>query len=181
MTEEAIVTGCNKNQPQAQKALYDRLAHRMMGVCIRYAKNREEAEDIFQEAFVRVFKYIGSLEKPKALDAWAKRIFINTAINFYQKHSRHHGHFDVDQSFDLSDQAADAISTLSNEELLRLVAGLPDGYRVVFNLYVMEGYSHKEIGEQLGISEGTSKSQLSRAKNLLKKQIMQLEPLGHGQ
>ena len=152
-----------------------------MGICLRYAKNREEAEDMFQESFVRVFKNISKLDNALAIDAWAKRVFINTAINYYQKHSRHHGHFDVDQTFDLSIDTADIVSAMNVEELLKLVNQLPGGYRAVFNLYAIEGFSHREIGEKLGISEGTSKSQLSRAKGMLKKKILELEPMGHGQ
>lgn len=174
MNDQEILKGCRKGKRKAQEALYHKYAQKMMGICRRYSKNYEEAEDVFQEGFVRTYKYIGKLEQTNSLGAWLKRVFINTAINYYQKNKKHHDHLDTDTLYHAHDQYEDAIDQLSTQELLALVNNLPDGYRIVFNLYVMEGYNHKEIAETLGIAEGTSKSQLSKAKSMLKKQLGKL-------
>ena len=174
MTDQELIQGCKKGKRKAQEALYQKYAHKMMGVCRRYSQNYTEAEDVFQEGFVRVYKYIGKLQKFGALEAWLKRVFINTAINYYQKNKKHHDHLNYDYVHNANDDYENIISNLSNQELLSLVNQLPDGYRMVFNLYVVEGYSHKEIAQSLKISEGTSKSQLSKGKAMLKKQLKQL-------
>ncbi|MGB0525872.1 MAG: RNA polymerase sigma factor [Flammeovirgaceae bacterium] len=171
MTDQEIIEGCRKGKRKAQEALYSKYAHKLMGICRRYSKNYQEAEDVFQEGFVRVFKSVGKLEKTGALEAWLKRVFINTAINYYQKHKKHHDHVDYDLVYNSNDDYEHIISNLNNQELLKFVNNLPDGYRMVFNLYAIEGYTHKEIAATLGVTEGTSKSQLSKAKAMLKKRL----------
>lgn len=171
MTDQEIIKGCRKGKRSAQEALYQKYAHKLMGICRRYSKNYEEAEDVFQEGFVRAFKAVGKLEKAGALEAWLKRVFINTAINYYQKHKKHHDHVNYEYVYSTNDDYEQIISNLNNQELLVFVNDLPDGYRMVFNLYVIEGYTHKEIAKTLKISEGTSKSQLSKAKAMLKKRL----------
>src|SRR5690606_5034064 len=170
MTEEQIIQGCIDNKASAQEKLYALYSRRMMAVCLRYTRTRAEAEDIFHEAFVKVFRNIYTWQG-RTFDGWIRRIFVNTAINYYHQNKKYFD--DVDASFadSITSLAEDIISHLSNQELLELINRLPDGYRLVFNLYVIEGYNHGEISEMLNIAEGSSKSQLSKAKTYLKKLI----------
>ena len=166
--EEAIVEGCKRGEPKFQELLYQKFSARMMAVCTRYAKTRFEAEDVFHEAFVKVFQHIQDYQNG-SFEGWMKRIFVNTSINNYRKNLKHYGH--EQHSEELPDEAGEEpiLSGISAQELLKVVNQLPEGYRLVFNMYVVEGYTHKEIGELLGIAEGTSKSQLAKAKLVLKK------------
>ncbi|MFT5616819.1 MAG: RNA polymerase sigma factor (sigma-70 family) [Arenicella sp.] len=174
MTDKEIIKGCGKGNKVAQESLYTLFANRMMGLCRRYSQNREEAEDIFQDGFVKVFGGISKLSSSEKLEPWLKRVFVNTAITYYHKNKKHHNHFDSEE-LDLSQShALDAIEHLSQQELLVFVNELPEGYRMVFNLYVMEGFKHNEIAKVLDISTGTSKSQLSKAKAMLKKKLAQV-------
>ena len=166
--EEAIIEGCKRGEPKFQELLYQKYAARMMAVCSRYAKTRFEAEDVFHEAFVKVFEHIKTFQHG-SFEGWMKRIFVNTAINNFRKNQKHYGH---EQHSDETDQTAAEeviLSGITAKELMAVINQLPEGYRLVFNMYVMEGYTHKEIGELLGIAEGTSKSQLAKAKIQLKK------------
>lgn len=141
-----------------------------MAVCIRYTHSRFEAEDIFHEAFVKVFKYIHTWQGG-SFEGWMRRIFVNTAINHYHQNKKFFDHVDssfVETSLPSNDNV---IGDLSNQELLELINQLPEGYRLVFNLHVVEGYNHNEIADMLNIAEGSSKSQLSKAKAYLKKLI----------
>jgi RNA polymerase sigma-70 factor (ECF subfamily) len=174
MTDKEIIKGCKKGDKVAQESLYTLFANRMMGLCRRYSKNREEAEDIFQDGFVKVFGGISSLSSSEKLEPWLKRIFVNTAITYYHKNKKHYNHFDSEELDISQTHSLDAIERLSQQELLVFVNELPEGYRMVFNLYVMEGFKHNEISKMLNISTGTSKSQLSKAKAMLKKQLAQV-------
>src|SRR5688572_28587992 len=139
----------------------------MKGICLRYAKTDFEAEDVFQEAFVNVFLKIGTFQDG-TFSSWMRRIFVNAAINNYRRNKKHYDHQD---SFDLevNDEAQlNGLEELSNQDLLALINELPEGYKLVFNLHIVEGYNHREIGEMLQIAEATSRSQLARAKSLLK-------------
>ncbi|HAS43812.1 MAG TPA: RNA polymerase subunit sigma [Microscillaceae bacterium] len=177
MTDQELVKGCKAKDPIAQKLLFQKYSRKLMGICRRYTQNKEDAEDVFQEAFVRVFKALATVEKIASLEVWIKKIVIHTAINYFHRHKKHYGHYN--QEFLLQPTAGDELilSKLSNEELLKLVHGLPDGYRMVFNLFVIEGYAHKEIAELLKISESTSKTQLLKAKKMLKKRFKKLESI----
>ncbi len=161
-----LIEGCQKGHSVAQSALYEQFASRMMGVCIRYCKTREEAEDTFQEAFVKVFEKIGTYRGGK-FDSWMIRIFINTAITNYHKARKHYDNQDIHFIPEPSVNQEDALQKLSNEELQNIIQQLPEGYRMVFNLYVVEGYKHNEIAQMLQISVGTSKSQLHKARAML--------------
>lgn len=166
--EEAIIEGCKREEPKFQELLYQKYAARMMAVCMRYAKTRFEAEDVFHEAFVKVFQHIKTYQQG-SFEGWMKRIFVNTSINNFRRNQKHYNH---EQHSDENDAAgADdlILSEITTKELMAVINQLPEGYRLVFNMYVLEGYSHKEIGELLGIAEGTSKSQLAKAKAYLKK------------
>ncbi len=174
-SEKELIAGCQRGDARCEEALYKRYGARMMGVCVRYGRTRFEAEDIFQEAFVKVFRHIGTYQGG-SLEGWLKRIFVNTAINHYHRHKRQYNEVEYDQTHEVQTDNDGPLDAISAEELLRLINHLPEGYRMVFNLFVIEGYSHKEIGTLLGISEGTSKSQLAKAKGLLKKQLIHLYP-----
>ncbi|MCX6280933.1 MAG: sigma-70 family RNA polymerase sigma factor [Bacteroidetes bacterium] len=164
-----VIELCLKNEPRAQEALYKAYSASMFGVCLRYAGNRMEAQDILQEGFIKVFQNLSHLHSKEAIDGWIHKIFVNTAINYYTKQLKFQN--EVSLKFESADATIqeDALSKLSHNELLKILQGLPTGYRTVFNLYVIDGYNHREIGEILGISENTSKSQLWRAKASMRK------------
>jgi RNA polymerase sigma factor (sigma-70 family) len=180
--EEKMVKGCVKGQPHYQEILYNKYYRKMFGVCLRYAPNRETAEDILQDSFVKVFKNIGSYEGKGSLEGWIRRVVVNTALELLRKKSSLYPVVDIEQAVN-TDSGWDVVSTLSEQEILALVQALPVGYRTVFNLFAIEGYSHKEIAEQLNITEGTSKSQLARARQVLQEniQVMARENYGAAQ
>jgi len=165
---------CKQNHAGAQRALYYLFKSRIMGLCRRYTKNKEEAEDVFQEAFIRIFQNIYQLNDIESLTPWIKRIAVNAAVNYYHKNKRHHHYSDYLEYDNQNDDYEAMLSQLNDETLIALINDLPDGYRVVFNLNVVEGYSHAEIGELLNISEVTSRSQLNRAKQTLKNKLKAL-------
>ena len=153
-----------------QRELYNRFASKMYGVCLRYAANAEEAEDILQEGFIKVFKKMSSFRGEGSFEGWIRRIFVNTAIEHYRKKIylqpiTEHEEATVEGKY------LSVLDSLAEKDIINLVQQLSPGYRTVFNMYVVEGYTHKQIGEQLGISEGTSKSQLSRAKQILQELV----------
>lgn len=176
-TIEDLLQGCKIGNRQAQEGLYRLLAPAMMGICIRYAKDREDAEDILQNGFIRVFQKIGDFRMEGSFEGWVKRIMVNTAIEHYRKNLRMLTAVSLDEVQEEVNYAD--WNSLEVQDLLKLIQELPNGYRVVFNLYAIEGYSHKEIAEELGITEGGSKSQLSRARTILKEKIKQLEEQYH--
>ncbi|MFT5616822.1 MAG: RNA polymerase sigma factor (sigma-70 family) [Arenicella sp.] len=171
MTHKELIKACQKGNESAKKEIYQLFAGKMMGLCVRYSKNIEEAEDIFQEGFIKVFQNIKKLKDSDLLEPWMKRIFINTAINYYHKEKKHYYHSDSESLETSHDDSESVIDQISQQELLGLIEKLPQGCRIVFNLYIMEGYKHDEIAKMLEISLGTSKSQLSRAKILLRKEL----------
>lgn len=173
-----LLEGCKKNDRKAQELLYRSLASKMLGVCVRYARDSFEAEDILQAGFVKVFQKIPEFRNEGSFEGWIRRIMVNTAIEVYRKNHRGLNVVDIDQVYDEPQSMFD-MTSLETGDLLKLIKQLPAGYRLVFNMYVIEGYSHKEIGEQLGISEGASKSQLSRARALLREKILKMEGYGY--
>ena len=170
MTEREIIEGCLNNKASAQEKLYSLYSRRMMAVCLRYTKSRFEAEDIFHEAFVKVFRNI-HMWQGGSFEGWMHRIFVNTAINHYHQNKKYFDHVDAAYAETMLSTSENIISELSNQELLELINRLPDGYKLIFNLHVVEGYNHTEISEMLNIAEGSSKSQLFKAKAYLKKLI----------
>lgn len=171
-SEAELVEGCKKGHPTYQRALYQRFYKLMYGVCLRYTDNRDDAEDILQDGFVKVFKNLNSFQGKGSFEGWVRRIMVHTSIEHYRKSSRYFM-VDVNDAYDLETDS-DVIGSLSRDEILAVIRSLPVGYRTVFNLYAVEGYSHQEVADMLGISEGTSKSQLSRAKKILQEKILQL-------
>jgi RNA polymerase sigma factor (sigma-70 family) len=170
MTEQEIIEGCLKNKASAQEKLYSLYSRRMMAVCLRYTRSRFEAEDIFHEAFVKIFKSIHSWQGG-SFEGWMRRIFVNTAINHYHQNKKYFDHVDSAHAENMMTSNENVIAQLSNQELLELINRLPDGYKLIFNLHVVEGYNHGEIAAMLNIAEGSSKSQLFKAKTYLKKLI----------
>ena len=169
---DEIIEGCVKNDRLSQKLLYERLYGRMMGVCMRYANDREQATEILNSGFFKVFNTIGGYKKKGegAIEAWIYRIMVNTAIDFIRRDARHH-HDEIGHTVYVTD-TADVVSTLSTDEIMAMVNKLTPAYRAVFNLYVVEGYNHNEIGALLGISDGTSKSNLAKARAKLQEMII---------
>lgn len=147
------------------------LASKMMGLCIRYMKDRDEAEDVLQEGFITMFNQLAAYQGRGSFEGWARRIFVTTALMHLRKNDALKQSEDISEIRFLSDCGTSALEMLSHKELLKLVSELPDGFRIVFNMYVIEGYTHKEISEILNISEVTSRSQLSRARQWLKDKI----------
>ncbi|MBA2746832.1 MAG: RNA polymerase sigma factor [Flavisolibacter sp.] len=153
-----------------QKELYQQFAPKMYGVCLRYAGNVEEAEDILQEGFIKVFNKVGSFRREGSFEGWIRRIFVNTAIEHYRKKIYLQPITDYEENT-MEGKYLSVLDSLAEKDIIELVQQLSPGYRTVFNMYVVEGYTHRQIGEELGISEGTSKSQLSRAKQILQELV----------
>lgn len=165
--EEDLIRALVRQERWAQKALYEEYYSRMMVVCMRYSSNEEDALDILHEAFIKVFQHIDRYQSGTALSAWIRRIIVNTAIDYYRKSIRRRTE-EIDQAAQLSNGDADAISQCSEQEILDAIQELTPSYRATFNLYVIEGYSHKEIAELLDITESTSRSNLVKARLKLK-------------
>ena len=168
---EELIRGCIKGERFSQNRLYALYAPKMFVVCIRYSKNREEAEETLQEGFIKVFEFIQQFKGAGSFEGWMRKIMVNCALQKYRSKSHLHPVIDIETTD--SDQliSEDILSQLDTKELLKMVQQLPPGYRMVFNLYVFEGYKHREIAELLGISEGTSKSNLSDARAILQKAV----------
>lgn len=170
LNETELIEGCRKSDRACQKALYEQYCRKMMVVCIRYSKSTQEAEDILQEGFVKVFQGLNDFRQESKLGTWITRIMVNTALNFQRKKLYLFPMVDV-EDIDLPEDEL-SISGIHFTELVEMIQSLPQGCQVVFNMFAIEGYSHKEIAEMLGISEGTSKSQYARAKSLLQSKLL---------
>lgn len=175
MVNQQIFELCKRNDARAQRALYDFFKGRLMGLCRRYARNRNDAQDILQEAFIKIFSCIQQVHKVDSLGSWMKSIAVRTAIDHYHKQKRADVFAAYSQDFDVAGPGDEIIlGNLTNESLINIVNELPEGCRFVFNLSVVEGYSHAEVSEILGITESTSRSQLHYAKQLLKVKLNRL-------
>jgi RNA polymerase sigma factor (sigma-70 family) len=165
-----IVRGCQEDNPEAQRELYDMFKSKMFGVCLRYAGNYHDAEDIMQEGFLKVFEKIGQFSYKGAFEGWIRKIMVNTALEKYRMHFQtvaiHDNQAEIDQ-----EQVTSLSGNIEVNELMSIIQELTPKYRLVFNLYALEGYSHKEISEMLQITEGTSKSNLSRARAILQEKV----------
>ncbi len=170
ISERDLIEGCLAGNRRMQEALYSRFSPRMYAVCLRYAGSSEEAEDILQEGFIKIFKKMDSYRGDGSFEGWIRRIFVNTAIEHFRR-KRYLMPVTEKEENTLEGKYTSALDDLGAKDLMALVQELSPGYRTVFNMYVVEGYTHKEIAEILGISEGTSKSQLSRAKVILQEMV----------
>jgi RNA polymerase sigma factor (sigma-70 family) len=178
MTEELMVQGCLDNIASAQEALYNRFSPRMLGVCYRFARNREDAEDMMQEGFIKVFTQIHQFRGQGALEGWIRRIVVHTCINVLKKNKKFTDSVDLFHATNMYMNDSNIPSLLQAKQVVECIRLLPVGYKTVLNLYAIEGYSHKEIAAILDIEESTSRSQYTRAKSmledvLLKKKILQ--------
>ena len=176
MTDEHILDGCISGKREFQELLYKRFSGKMFALCLRYVRNRDEAEDVLQDGFVTVFKNIQNFRRDGSFEGWIRRIIVNTALMHLRSRKNKLNFSDLNEvgaKYQPQSQF-DVDSQINAKELLKMLDTLPDGYRVVFNLFAIEGFSHKEIAEKLGITEGTSKSQLSKARNYLQESLQKL-------
>ena len=176
MTEYDIVQGCLKKDVKCQQMLFEQYAGKMMTVCLRYAKDKMEAEDIMQEGFIRVFRYIHQFKFEGSFEGWLRRVFVNTALKNASKKKIYFTEIN-----DYGEQQPSlepyAYSSLGEEDILRLINQLPEGYRLVFNLNIIEGFTHEEIAKLLNIQPGTSRSQLVKARKMLQNQITDMQKI----
>lgn len=170
--ESDLIVGCLEGNRRMQEELYRRFSPRMYAVCLRYAGNAEEAEDILQEGFIKVFKKLDSFRSEGSFEGWLRRIFVNTAIEHFRR-KRYMMPVTEREENTIEGKYLSVLDSMAARDIMALVQELSPGYRTVFNMYVVEGYTHKEIADMLGISEGTSKSQLSRAKVILQDMVKQ--------
>jgi len=176
-TEQEIIVGCMKEDDRFQRLFFERYYSKMFAICIRFAKNEDEAKDILQEGFIKAFEGIKKFKGDSSLSTWLSRIMVNHAINYLKAKNKNPFLSISENEFlvpNLPDFDNELVKELSPDEALSLLQKLPDGYRTVVNLYAIEGLTHKQISQNLGISEGTSKSQLSKARAILKKLVNSL-------
>ena len=176
MTEQDLIKGCIKQDRKCQEELFRRFAGKMLVVCMRYARHQMEAEDMLQDAFIKVFTHIERYEGKGSFEGWIRKIVVNTALKHIDRKSFTQEQIGVEQDYDAAVDP-DVFSHLGERELLKMVADLPEGYRVVFNLYAIEGYSHKEIAELLDIGESTSRSQLVKARKMLQDRVLNVQKI----
>ncbi|MBC8034074.1 MAG: RNA polymerase sigma factor [Chitinophagaceae bacterium] len=167
MSEEAILQDCIQNDALAQKELYNRYSPKMLAVCYRFAHNREDAEDMLQEGFIKVFLQIHTFRNQGAFEGWIRRIIVHTCINSLKKNKRFIESVDLIHANSMQVREDAIPSIVQAKQLVECIRLLPIGYRTVLNLYAIEGYSHREIGEMLDVEESTSRSQYTRAKQML--------------
>jgi len=175
-TEKDLIRACISGDRNAQRDIFYMYSGKMMAICLRFARHRLEAEDIFQDAFVKIFTHLGDYDHRGSFEGWVRRIIINTAIKNNMKKSVSFEDLGLDHVKE-EFVGPEVFAALSEEELIKLISGLPDGYRMVFNLFAVEGFSHKEIGEILHIEESTSRSQLTKARRMLQEKVNELYKL----
>ena len=174
--ETELIEGCRRKERAAQKAIYEQMAGKMFSLCCRYIKGRMEAEDVLVTAFTKVFDRVDQFKGEGSFEGWVRKIIVNEALSYLRKNKSMYLETDLEAA-DREPDLDHLGSQLEAEDLLKLVAELPPGYKIVFNMYAIDGYAHKEIAEELGISENTSKSQLSRARSFLQNKLLELEKL----
>jgi RNA polymerase sigma-70 factor (ECF subfamily) len=176
MTEENLIKGCIAEDRECQRELYKRFSGKMMAVCMRYASSRMEAEDMLQEGFIKVFDNIGKFKMEGSLEGWVRRIMVNNAINKIRANKIKFEELG-NVSDDFLQHDKNIIDKMSEQDILKLISQMPQGYKYVFNMYAIEGLSHKEIADNLGIEEASSRSQYAKAKKYLQQQIIKLEKI----
>ena len=179
MNESQIIAACKKNDRRAQKALYESFAPKMMAVCLRYSKDYETAKDLLHDGFIQVFQKIGSYKGEGSFEGWLRRVFVNLSLENYRQEQRKiavYSDYSMNEAemYDSPEDEILDIGDIPRDTILKIIQEMPDGYRNVFNMVIFEDMPHKEIAEQLGITEGSSRSQFFRAKEFLQKKI---EPL----
>lgn len=176
MTEQDLINGCIRDDRKYQEELFRRYAGKMLVVCLRYARHQMEAEDMLQDAFIKVFKSLHKFEFKGSFEGWIRRIVVNTALKNVDRKSFTNEQIGIELEIDPGANPT-VFSTLGEAELLKLIASLPEGYRVVFNLYAIEGFSHKEVAALLGIQESTSRSQLVKARKMLQEMLIKTQKI----
>jgi RNA polymerase sigma factor (sigma-70 family) len=174
LTEQDLVEQCKQGKRHAQQEIYSRYSRKMFGVCFRYLKNDFDAEEVLVTSFTKIFEKIDKFDGKGSFEGWIRKLTVNEALMYLRKHKKFQVQID-DEHFTNDGKYEHFEGTLEAEDLMKLIEKLPTGYNTVFNLYAIEGYSHKEISEMMGITEGTSKSQLSRARSLLQKYLAESE------
>lgn len=169
-SESDLIQGCINGDRQMQKLLYERFSPKMYAVCLRYSGNSEDARDLLQEGFIKIFKNLSKYRGDGSFEGWIRRIFVNTSIEHFRR-KVYSQDVTEKQENTLEDKTWNVLDSLAEKDILNMIHDLSPGYKTVFNMHVIEGYSHKEIADKLGINEGTSKSQLARAKSVLKKMV----------
>jgi RNA polymerase sigma factor (sigma-70 family) len=178
MSDRQIIDGCARHERKAQQELYNRYSRFLLGVCLRYATDKAEAEDILQESFLKIFFNIKDFSGKGSFIGWLRKVAVNTAITHYHKNLKYRYHVDIDEYVSVEAGVTSFEEDFfTSEELYKVLNELPAGYRLVFNLYAVEGYKHKEIAEMLGIDTNTSKSQYSRAKAVIRNKLERLGKL----
>lgn len=174
MNNEQLVKKCLEKDALAQKYLFDTFSKKMMGVCLRYSKDAEEAQDVLQIGFVKVFEKLHVFNNEGSLEGWIRKIIVNSALDQIRKNKKFENNVDLDLvDYQLPSNNGNALDQMSANDLLKIIQQMPNGFRTVFNLYAIEGYTHQEISDQLNISINTSKSQYSRARVYLQKVILE--------
>lgn len=170
ITDSDLIRGCIDGDPRMQEELYRKFSPKMYAVCLRYAGNNDDAQDLLQDGFIKVFRNLTKFRNEGSFEGWMRRVFVNTSIEHYRR-KVHLNSISEQEERIIEDASVSVLDQLAERDIVQLVRELSPGYRAVFNLYVIEGYSHKEIADMLQISEGTSKSQLARAKSILQKKV----------
>jgi RNA polymerase sigma-70 factor (ECF subfamily) len=173
-SESDIIEGCILGNPRLQRMLYEKFSPKMYALCIRYAGNTDDAQDILQDGFVKVYSNIGKYKGTGSFEGWIRRIIVNTAIEHFRKKNMLYS-IDEKTEIQLADENTNIFNQLEAKELLEIIKSMPAGYRTVFNLYAVEGYTHKEIASMMNLTEGTSKSQYARAKSWLQEKIKKMQ------
>jgi RNA polymerase sigma-70 factor (ECF subfamily) len=174
LTDEQLVKKCLEKDSLAQKQLFDSFSRKMMGVCLRYTKDVEEAQDVLQIGFVKVFEKLHLFNNEGSLEGWIRKVLVNTALDQIRKNKKFDDNVDLSKvDYNMATENENVLDQLSANDLLKIIQAMPTGFRTVFNLYAIEGYSHQEIADQLNISINTSKSQYSRARVYLQKIILE--------
>lgn len=174
MDELQLIEGCKEKKRESQKYLYEKYARSMYGVCLRYASTMENAQDLLQDGFIKVFSVIGSYQGKGSFEGWLKRVFINLALEGLRKEKAITATEDINNIPDIADFDDDEkINNISEDDLMAMIQELPKGYKMVFNLYAIENLSHKEIAQMLNIAEGTSRSQYIRARQILQEKVLE--------
>jgi len=172
MTEDAIFQGCLQNNSSAQKELYNRYSPKMLAVCYRYGHNREDAEDMLQEGFIKVFSQMHTFRNQGAFEGWIRRIVVHTCINHLKKNKKFNDSVDITYASGIEIREENIPSVIQAKQVVECIRLLPIGYRTVLNLYAVEGYTHKEIADMLDIEESTSRSQYTRARQMLEEVLV---------
>ncbi len=172
MSDQELAKGCIAGRRDAQQLLWKQYSRKMMSVCLRYADSREEAEDVLQEGFIKVFEKIGQWSASGPLGGWIRTVMVNTALTHIRINKKWRDSADIEAADEMDASDIDAVSRMNEDALMKLIEKMPLGYKTVFNLFAIEGYSHKEISDSLGITENTSKTQFLKAKNWLKKHLI---------